>query len=302
MSKQRKAIKLPDFDIPRSKDDWLHLVRDLSYDNQTIHDLEDMDSGSKVGKEQFLMFRALHRHEFHDIALDKEVLGLDKTWDRAMAIVDSNEELKKYLKVISEKKSINSLDSKDSDFPGHFNSVKRFQELMTRVPRNLERKRPEQSPLDNKKRLRRESKLDITEKTKLKKDFRFESDREVVDDPSNSSETTANLDDLLDLRSEMTPNTSLLLLLQQLSALVPARNTEWTLDPVHLSAIFEEAGFTAYTDGALRSSKDDRILALIEAKRRPRPKTTKSIIMQETAELVAWVMGVDQDLPNLNNQ
>lgn len=77
------------------------------------------------------------------------------------------------------------------------------------------------------------------------------------------------------------------------------------LNHIHFIANFAKSHYNhynAYTDGALQSMKDHHSLAILEVKRRIQRLKQVPIEMQETAEMVAWILKGSGNLPNFNSQ
>jgi hypothetical protein len=105
-----------------------------------------------------------------------------------------------------------------------------------------------------------------------------------------------------DAEDEATVNAALVLLLEAISDLVPHSIAEWVSNHIHFSPTFGKASFNTYTDGALRSTKNQNVMSIIEVKRRTRSKDMDRILMQEEAEMVGWLLSGNSNLAVLNNQ
>ncbi|KAJ5135287.1 uncharacterized protein N7515_004565 [Penicillium bovifimosum] len=63
---------------------------------------------------------------------------------------------------------------------------------------------------------------------------------------------------------------------------------EWVFNRIHFSCQLQATRFNAFTDGALRSKQNQRVFAILEAKKRSRGKDSDPIIMQEACQVAAW--------------
>jgi hypothetical protein len=99
---------------------------------------------------------------------------------------------------------------------------------------------------------------------------------------------------------ETVPTTALTTFLQQLSLLVPKSGqvVNWTPSRIEFSVEFKDGNkskqYTTITDGALRNKPKaatvpQRVLAIVEVKKRERAIEQKRIQMQEAAEFVGWI-------------
>lgn len=90
---------------------------------------------------------------------------------------------------------------------------------------------------------------------------------------------------------EAVVNSALMALLNAVSRLLLPETAKWTIARIHLEAVFDQKGYTALTDGALRSPALDQIEACVEVKKHAREADNQDAIqMQETAQLVGWMM------------
>jgi hypothetical protein len=68
---------------------------------------------------------------------------------------------------------------------------------------------------------------------------------------------------------------------------------------VHFNARFTKGEYSTYTNGVLWSRHDRQFQSIIEVIRFPGPENVQ---MQETAEMVGWILHESPKLPDLNHQ
>lgn len=90
-------------------------------------------------------------------------------------------------------------------------------------------------------------------------------------------------------KDEQIVNTALLIFLNALTAHFPLAN-DWTLHRKIFVAQFKHASIEARTDGYLGDRSDGKVRALVEVKPAARKKYRTPIRMQESAQMVAWIM------------
>ena len=106
-----------------------------------------------------------------------------------------------------------------------------------------------------------------------------------------------------DAEDESTPNAAIIVLLQAISQMVPQSRVEWVLNKVRFVAIFKDGrSFHAYTDGALRSKVGLHPMAIVEVKKCVRGKGKQAIIIQETCQVIGWLMQTTADMAVFNGQ
>lgn len=89
--------------------------------------------------------------------------------------------------------------------------------------------------------------------------------------------------------NEITVNAAFIVLLQTITHLAPNIDAEWYLEPADFVAVFGNGSYEALTDGQLRTHSGKVVSAIAEVKRKPRRKVFIPL-MQEVAELVAWIV------------
>ncbi|GKZ21328.1 hypothetical protein AbraIFM66951_010117 [Aspergillus brasiliensis] len=100
-----------------------------------------------------------------------------------------------------------------------------------------------------------------------------------------------NIEEYSDAEDEASPNAAVVVLLQQITHLVENTGLEWVLNRIHFVAEFGgERRYTAYTDGALRSTSDSEVFSIVETKRAVRYTGRRAIIAQEACEVIAWFL------------
>ncbi|KAE8331349.1 hypothetical protein BDV39DRAFT_201001 [Aspergillus sergii] len=74
----------------------------------------------------------------------------------------------------------------------------------------------------------------------------------------------------------------------------PLQN-KWSLHRVPLTATFKKVSFQARADGYLQDRKTGKIRALVEVRPYMRDTLLAQIRMQETAQIVAWILSTYED-------
>ncbi|GAA92837.1 similar to An02g01130 [Aspergillus luchuensis IFO 4308] len=127
----------------------------------------------------------------------------------------------------------------------------------------------------------------------------FFDDPDVVSSEDDDPTYVEDDDKLPDADDETSVNTALILLLKEISHLIPNIKSDWTFDHLSFSPQFKKGSYTAITDGGLRSKTNQAIMYIVEAKRRVRSARYEDIVMQEGAELVGWIQHGDSPRPEL---
>lgn len=92
---------------------------------------------------------------------------------------------------------------------------------------------------------------------------------------------------------EQIVNTAFLLFLNALT-IHSALSNSWTLHRRAFTARFEDSSFEARTDGYLKDKDCGKVRAIIEVKPALRDKTPRRVRMQESAQMVAWILNEAQ--------
>ncbi|RAO69526.1 uncharacterized protein BHQ10_005538 [Talaromyces amestolkiae] len=311
--------KVPGFEIPSKILTLNRLSKAAGI--TTINNLPQncLGSGSDVTQKQFVALRIISVQEkFKEI----KFLAYWRDWDldrlsiEATRLVDECPEFQAYLRLISTCTPVRTVEKRSSDWPGSLKPVKVFHEQILRK-KNQETTHSE-APL---RELRsgsrpteaiqaansgRQSAIpDFMQRTPAKKppeiqpsETNFDSDDsdEASDD---SDKTYVDPSEYLVAVKETTPNSALILLLQATCDLVLGVPMEWTLDPTHFRPKFRLGQFNVYTDGALRSTKDESVLSIVEVKREMRENNPEAVRMQEGVEMASWILSERKKNPSL---
>ncbi|KAE8310175.1 hypothetical protein BDV41DRAFT_590583 [Aspergillus transmontanensis] len=241
------------FSVPADEEDWTRLVLTAKLRGKTIHDITKMGSGSKVRKKQFVMCRALWGKILKRadfIQFGLPEYGLQQYWEKATEIIENSSEFSKYLALVPQHQLIESLTETDPRWAGSFMEVLELQRECGEVNTN--------GAQDNVSRIP----LMIVE---------MEMASHIAED-------------------ENIVNAALLSFLRRVAALTRQQKSRWTYKRVFFLSSFGKSSYKAFTDGALRSIKDRVYNALIEVKKGYRFKDMEKIQLQETAELVGWMI------------
>jgi hypothetical protein len=249
-------------------------VRNAGLQLHTINTLPQdvLGSGSEPSHQQYLMLRAYSKspEEAALLRTCHQKYGItDEMVQRAKATLGVSEEWARYLRVIETEQSMDNLREGDLLWPGSF-AVPRMLQQQTATVRATP---------------------DIIRMQQLS---------------SRSSRTTARFDPPLhllpDAEDEVVPNAAAVTLLSQLLHMLPC-DLEWVLNRVKFSAQFNLGQFSAQTDGVLKHKLNKEIIyAILEVKSRLRVKKTYQIIMQETCEVVGWLMSQSLDKAVFNRR
>jgi hypothetical protein len=71
-------------------------------------------------------------------------------------------------------------------------------------------------------------------------------------------------------------------------------STSWTLHRRAFTAKFQNASFEARTDGYLKDKNSGKVRAIVEVKPAVRDKAPRRIRMQESAQMVGWILNEPQ--------
>lgn len=329
---KKEVTDVPNFIIPESLDTLSNLWAKAKI--SPIHELEQgyLGSGSKVTQTQYLALRIIRSSSIRKpeyIKRSSKRFGLDKIWNDATDRVARSTEYKAYLQLIRMGISVIDLASDHPSYPGSFKPVKRVQEQIAAVqdvdipPEHRYRQWNQQlykvAKSDTRKEKGKMAKLRPSFALKLssRKPSQRDSARnakelisaQVLEQsegppiPESAVEVDEPyVDKYYEALYETTPNSALILLLQGVSELVERTGLEWTFDHIHLKASFDRGSFNAWTDGAFQTRGGKDILAIVEVKKKPRERKEMEILMQEGAEMVAWLMRENGRLPDLNGQ
>ncbi|KAB8207557.1 hypothetical protein BDV34DRAFT_223462 [Aspergillus parasiticus] len=266
------------FSVPADEEDWTRLVLTAKLRGKTIHDITKMGSGSKVRKKQFVMCRALwgkilKRADFIQFGLPE--YGLQQYWEKATEIIENSSEVSKYLALVPQHQLIESLTETDPRWAGSFMEVLELQRECGEVQAGPQEDAPPAA------KLRRRASRALGSLFSSSQRQRVEN---TVDDSGDGNEASHIAED------ENIVNAALLSFLRRVAALTRQQKSRWTYKRVFFLSSFGKSSYKAFTDGALRSIKDRVYNALIEVKKGYRFKDMEKIQLQETAELVGWMI------------
>lgn len=328
MSRQKKLFpasmtNVPDFTLPRDLETlnkFTSTPRTITDENgnsvrqsMSIQELPQgyLASGSKVTQMQYLAMRIIQTKITNpdDFANKLADFGLSSVWANATNIVQTSSACQRYLSLIRNSRLVEDIPISDPSYPGPFLTVKMDQEQITSLSsRQTQSTQPSQTTQSH--RIMRSSKYTKPEGRVGKYSPRERKAKTAgLDKRRAPDEQFWDVDeehDRPESPDEATPNAAIISLLKVLSHLVWKSRMEWTHDHAHFQAKFNEGYFNAWTDGAFRPISRDRVSAIVEAKKRSRQSRGDSILMQEAAEMVGWLLSDhDRDnnrLPKLNGQ
>lgn len=301
----------PSQHLPADRTEWEKAVKGQELDKETIHGAE-LVSGSKIGYKQFLLLRVLWKVQSSLKTLPERI---KKLIPEATAMLADYPSWKTYCNGFG--KSINP--------EGNFTIVRYYQQMAAHTKGNI---RP--STFDTPIALRTRNKLkekvfDVsklqlnspkTPSTNPKDPPRTpelnsdddNDDDSIVDDQEEPEFITPAAQVPKELRGQLFPptkdeqivNTALVVFLNALTIHFDNCHTcDWTMHRKGFIAKFEEARFEARTDGYLDDGNENAY-ALIEVKPVVRSSKQSLIQMQESAQMVGWLMNNgDTDLERL---
>ncbi|KAE8422974.1 hypothetical protein BDV36DRAFT_290787 [Aspergillus pseudocaelatus] len=271
------------FSVPADEEDWARLVLTAKLRGKTIHDITKMGSGSKVRKKQFVMCRALWgkimtRADFVEFGLPEH--GLQDYWAKATETILNSDEFSKYLALIPQHHLIESLIETDPRWAGSFMEVLELQGECG----ELQASPQEDAPPATKLRRRTSRALGSLFSSAQPQNDVSRIPPPPPDDDDSGNEASPIAED------ENIVNAALLSFLRRVTALTREQQSRWTYKRVLFQFSFGKCSYRAYTDGALRSIRDRIYNALVEVKKGYRFKDLEKIQVQETAELVGWMI------------
>ncbi|OJI86046.1 hypothetical protein ASPTUDRAFT_116205 [Aspergillus tubingensis CBS 134.48] len=323
-------LRVTGFKLPKSLKQLKSLLAKDGLGSKTIHEIEPghLGSGSDINQRQYAMFRAFSTPIFRPSQLLKDMqdFGLDQTWDLARNIVNQSSEFRRYLALLQGVQTVSGLSPSSEAWPGAFKPTRDIQEQVVTVKgvSTLERSqksrpggtrrattRAKQEDLSTGKKtigrrlgrkvagvLKRGRSSIESESDSMSQSIFFD-DPDVVSSEDDDPTYVEDDDKLPDADDETSVNTALILLLKEISHLIPNIKSDWTFDHLSFSPQFKKGSYTAITDGGLRSKTNQAIMYIIEAKRRVSSQRYEEIVMQEAAELVGWIQHGDSPRPEL---
>jgi hypothetical protein len=248
-----------------------------------------MLSGSKITHEQFHLLRVIWPliQRRSKLIEDLHKYGLLQAWGVASGILDNSAEFKKFLNHLDGGETVQHLAENDARMPGSFWAISRYQDQIT-SPIRMTSTAPTLAPTFP------TPKMTLRKRASRAFDTMFSSPDVQMPSAPQQAEPV--------VQDEAVVNTYLLLLLDRLGSLVSHSASEWLVNHVNFTAEFEKASFTTITDGSLFRRLSGDVQAIVEVKRQKRGVDTEALQMQESAEMVGWVLQNSNYLPDLNNQ
>lgn len=232
-------------------------------------------------------------------------LRTEQKWEEACSIVNSSSESRRYLNLVKENTRAQSLNADVDRWPGSFKPVRRFQEQVFTIyeKSNAYAKAVAAASAPTRTLRKRVTTIGRSLGQSLKDVFSPDAGKMTGTGTAGpSSQPAANLDLYPDAEDEAIVNTSLILLLEALADLVPGTMSEWVLNHVHFNAKFNNGSYNAYTDGVFWTSHSRIIQAIVEVKKRISFDDPAPFQMQETAEMVGWILKESNDVTVFNNK
>ncbi|KAJ9205431.1 hypothetical protein DTO164E3_1409 [Paecilomyces variotii] len=310
MSKPSEDAKIEGFFIPDDLDELAELLKATGLKKLTPYSLREkwLGSGSKVSQKQFASFRAIWPQMKSSDELTKKdahLYGIDKFWEDAQDIATNFRGLQKFLAMIESDTSLKDIDADDDRYPSAFTAVRDLHELIG-FDRPHRRKSSRLKRAADATQSASSYTTRVTKKAKSKAPARA---RDIFS-PRTSEDGGVRLsteqgtssyitDQDFEAQDEATVNAAAVLLLRLCSGAVKESKFEFLFERLVFRPKFGKNGFTTCTDGAFRSSQF--ILAILEAKKKSRHYDTISIQVQETAEMVGFLMELERKKGFMND-
>ncbi|KAL2809855.1 hypothetical protein BJX63DRAFT_434814 [Aspergillus granulosus] len=267
------------FFVPENREEWDNIVKGAKISKMTINSILKMGSGSNVLKKQFLMLKVLwlpRREPSYLINKCLAMYGLDTYWQEAKQALDNSGEFRNYISVLEGLHHLRDLNENHPDWPGAFVNVLELQQECADQARQCF-----------------ESPRKIPRRSERISDHVFSS---RVDPETNDQAGEAG-----EAEDENIVNAALLSFLRRVAVIAGVPASCWTFKRVFFHPLFAATGYRTITDGALRTQIDRVIRAILEVKRGKRDHSHDKIRMQETAELVGWILHTQGDIRFLND-
>lgn len=326
--KRKKSKAEP---LPSTKENWVKATRQAGIHNQTIHTFTPMRSASKITREQYLLLRVLWPPLKPINHFDPEKFDLGKSYKDASRFLDQFSPFLHYLESVENARPIAPFQSNDTMDLGIFDLPRHYQlEVENTDESNISQKvvvtptsshaqtpasrAPRASPiaLHTRKKGRQLDTLTSCLSPPSALARISEQDLDVMIDtgknPKAIIHSTSSLSPMSPAGSadsamfpptvgEQIVNNALVLFLQALTMKIPKIKSMWTPYPLLLKADFMTASFVARTDGYLKTMENGKVQAILEVKSRIRRKQLEMIQMQESAQMIGWVMN-DKERPS----
>ncbi|KAJ9218094.1 hypothetical protein DTO166G4_485 [Paecilomyces variotii] len=318
MTQAGEDSKVPGFFVPCDLEDLEDLVTTARMKNMSLYNLRDewLESGSNVTQKQFVAFRAIWpaMKDSLDISTtDAHLYGIDEVWNDAQVITNNLPEFQKFLDMTGSRTPLKSLGRSDNRHPSSLAAVRDLHELVgfdTREPRRSGRykRSPSVTELEPSYARRTLKRVRKNARGSVMQAFNHRSSHDTAERPRAESQPEQEIaprvpDKPLEAPDEPTVNAALVIFLRSFSNLVRESKFEFFFQRVLFTPTFGKRSFTAYTDGAFRSLEQipEQVLAILEVKKASRESKWMSIQMQETAEMVGWLMTSTIDQKFMNN-
>lgn len=293
----------PIHNLPTSMRKWQQLVKVEKAENKSIHDT-NLNSASQIGLEQFLMLRVLWDCQWDEKAVDLRKFGLDEWLDEATDFLNGHKSWKHYCKSFGSHKIPE----------GSFALARFYQRQTIRGPDDATFKSDvlisPRSRVSGHTRSQTElarkrlANLSLTPTKSTKGGILIANPHQDEDEDEDEDEDDYDTEEsppeplsygppeLLHLnfpktKDEQIVNTALIDFLNAFIIHLDDFPVEWTLYRKPFNAVFKSSEFEARTDGCLEDST--RTYAIVEVKPMMRRFKLEPILMQEAAQMVAWI-------------
>ncbi|RAO68383.1 uncharacterized protein BHQ10_004395 [Talaromyces amestolkiae] len=281
--------------LPENPGEWHTLIARHGLEKSTIHTV-DLASASKIGLDQFLLLRVLwkeHRGRKDLIKFlglqhwmreaQKELLGL-QSWSKYCSSFGAGERIPEGTFAIVRHYQLEATKTDGTPTPTMFDTPiarrtrgQLFQQVQLKM-RNTHLSTP------------------TPKSTNVPENWSYlESDDE--DEPTPYRVETPVPRELVNImypptKDEQIVNTALIVLLNALTIHLDSFSSKWTLHRKAFIATFGDAAFEARTDGYLNDHRG-KPSVIVEVKPVMRSAKLSAIMMQESAQMVAWIKSDD---------
>lgn len=286
------------------------MVKSKGLEGKTVHAAE-LASGSKIGINQHLLLRVLWKDHLSNLSLPE---GIKKLLPKARELLEGYESWAKYLEsfgttvnpqstfTLARHYQQDAANSRENTRPNSFDTpvaLRTRGKQMGKAPDISKLQlNPPKTPSGKQRKPPKTPVLSTSDDDWVAGDDEYPSKMTPVT-PAARAPEELQTKIYPPTRDEQIVNTAIVLFLNALTVHFPdCKPCEWTLHRKGFQADFTQASYEARTDGYLDDGQENAY-ALIEVKPVIRGKTKNLIQMQESAQMVAWLMN-DSDKNNID--
>lgn len=283
-----------DLGVPTKQEDWEREVGIEGLTRSSIHQ-EELESASNIQYKQYLMLRVLWKHTAAN-KIDFRELELDDWRELAKERLKDYDSWKRYCDNFGDKHIPERTFALVTYYQRQASKTETREEIRDKVIFSpvAHRTRAKQGDITESMRqlqLETPTKKSGPRSEDLPEPLSPSTDSSASIAPSTMSPIPKDLQRIAypPTEDEQIVNTALLLFLNALTVHLPIQNA-WTLHRKAFTATFKKASFEARTDGYLRDKDSGKARAIIEVKPAARDAKKGSVRMQESAQMVGWIL------------